>query len=112
MIRRALTDFQVDILLAAHAGKTNAEIAASIGSTPGSVANSLRCIGRKGYAMPEWRPREPKAEQEYRARERLAGAVSRFTAKGIKPSTGERFEVTSDDQAFADAHLAVMVGGE
>ncbi len=111
MKRQSLSNFQTEILLLAYEGKTNVQIAAAMKSTPGSVANSLRCVGRKGYAMPKWRPREPKAEQEYRARRRLAGMMSRFTAKGTKASTGERFEVTADTQAFADAHLAVLVGG-
>ncbi len=111
MNRQSLSNFQTEILLLAYEGKTNVQIAAAMKSTPGSVANSLRCVGRKGYAMPKWRPREPKAEQEYREREREANTVSRFTAVGVKKSTGERFEVTSDTKAFSDAHLAAMLGG-
>ncbi len=111
MTRAPLSNFQVDVLLGAHDGLTNAQIAKSKGSTPGSIANSLRCIKRKGYAMPEWRPREPKAEQEYRERVRLADAVERFTAKGIHPKTGVRISVTSDTQEIADAALAAMLGG-
>ncbi len=36
--------------------------------------------------------------------------MPRFSAKGVKASTGERFEVTSDTQAFADDHLAALLG--
>jgi hypothetical protein len=105
--RGDLTTYQLDVLLRAHEGKTNAQIATATGLSPGSIASILSSVKRKGYAMPEWRPREPRAEREYQ--KMLAGLVSRFTAEGTKESTGERFTVTADDQAFADAHLAAML---
>ncbi len=115
MIRGDLTKLQLDILLLAHEGKTNAEIAADVGSTRMSVQVTLHHIKRKGHRLPEWRPREDTAEREHRVRERRSiaeyKAAPRFTVKGTKKSTGERFTVTSDTRAFAAAHLAAMVGG-
>jgi len=37
-------------------------------------------------------------------------APKRFTAEGVNPSTGVHISVTSDTQAFADDHLAALMG--
>ncbi len=114
MTRAPLTDFQTAILLLAHEGKSNRQIAAAVGKPFACIVTTFGNIKRLGYKLPEWRPREVTAEREYRARERrsIAARIAapRFTAKGTKASTGERFTVTSDSQAFADAHLAAMLG--
>ena len=111
---RALTDFQVDVLALAESGLSNREIATSTEKPFACIVTTLSNIKRKGYKLPAHRPLDatPEKTQERHDRKWQASPALRFTAKGIKPSTGERFEVTSDDQAFADAHLAVMVGGE
>ncbi len=115
MTRAPLTKLQTEILLSAYDGKTNRQIAGDTGRTRNCIATTLSHIKSKGYRMPDWRPREPTAERKHRVRERRIVAASiaapRFTAEGVKASTGERFTVTADDQAFADAHLAAMVGG-
>ena len=98
MSKRALTDFQVDVLALAYEGLTNSKIAAAVKSTPGAIAVCLSYIKRKGHDMPKCRPREATAEKAHKAREKRniaeSKAAPRFTAKGVRKSTGERFEVT------------------
>ena len=115
MTREPLTDFQTEILLLAHEGKSNRQIAADTGEPFACIITTFSNIKRKGHKLPDHRPRDATAERAFRVRERRSigryAAVPRFIAKGTKKSTGERFTVTSDTQKFADDHLAAMLGG-
>ncbi len=121
MTRAPLSDFQTDILLLAHEGLSNRQIAERVKRPFACIITTFGNIKRKGYKLPAHRPLDATAERERERRDRreqrelgrVAGycSVPRFTAKGVKKSTGERFEVTADSQAFADAHLAAMLGG-
>ena len=114
-MNRALTDFQLDILLLAHEGLSNRQIAAATEKPFAAIITTFGNIKRMGYTLPDHRPLDATAE---RARTRRLGrqgikdycAAPRFTAKGVKESTGERFEITSDDQEHSDKWLAYMVG--
>ncbi len=110
-----LTEFQLQILLLAEAGMSNRQIAEQVKRPFACIITTFSIIKRKGCALPEHRPLDATAERAHRVRERRGvtyrKAAPRFTAKGVKKSTGEQFEVTSDTQAFADAHLAAMLGG-
>ena len=110
---RALTDFQVDILALAESGLSNREIATATEKPFACIVTTLSNIKRKGFKLPEHRPLDATAEQALERQDRKwqASSAPRFTAKGTKPSTAERFEVTSDSQPFSNAHLAAMVGG-
>ncbi len=114
MTRAPLTDFQTEILLLAHEGLSNRQIAEAVSRPFACIITTLSNIKRKGCPLPEHRPLDATAERAHRVRKRRGvtyrKAAPRFTAKGVKKSTGERFEVTSDTQKCADAHLAVMVG--
>ncbi len=121
MTRPDLSDFQTEILLLAHEGLSNRQIAERVNRPFACIITTFGNVKRKGYRLPSHRPLDATAERELerqerreqRAAGRIAGycSVPRFTAKGVKASTGERFEVTSDTQAFADAHLAALLGG-
>ena len=110
---RALTDFQVDILALAESGLSNREIATATEKPFACIVTTLSNIKRKGYKLPMHRPLDatPEKAQARQARKWQASPALRFTARGTKPSTGERFVVTSDSQPFSDAHLAAMLGG-
>ena len=110
---RALTDFQVDILALAESGLSNREIATATEKPFACIVTTLANIKRKGHKLPDHRPLDATAEKALGRHDRKwqASPAPRFTAKGTKPSTGERFVVTSDSQSFADAHLAAMLGG-
>ncbi len=118
--RGDLTDFQTEILLLAHEGLSNRQIAARVKRPFACIITTLGYIKRKGYPLPTHRPLDTTAERERERQERRDErgrqgvtdycAAPRYTAKGIKASTGEKFEVTSDSQAHSDAHLAAMVG--
>ncbi len=112
-----LTEFQADILRLAHEGLSNRQIAEQVKRPFAAIITTFGIIKRKGYKLPDHRPLDATAERARGRRERRERrgvtdycAAPRFTAKGTKASTGERFTVTSDSQAFADAHLAAMVG--
>ncbi len=121
MPRLALSDFQTDILLLAHEGLSNRQIAERVNRPFACIITTFGNVKRKGYRLPAHLPLDATAERELerqetreqRAAGRIAGysAAPRFTAMGVKAPTGERFEVTSDTQAFADAHLAALLGG-
>ncbi len=121
MTRGDLTDFQLDILLLAHEGLSNRQIADRVKRPFAAIITTFSLIKRKGYKLPTHRPLDASAARELRRQERREQrarqgvtdycAAPRFTAKGIKASTGLRIEVTSDTQEFADAHLAAMLGG-
>ncbi len=121
MTRGDLTNFQLDILLLAHEGLSNRQISERVKRPFNCIITTFSHIKRKGYKLPTHRPLDASAERELRRQERREQrgrqgvtdycAAPRFTAKGIKASTGAKFEVTSDTQAFADAHLAAMLGG-
>ena len=110
---RALTDFQVDILALANGGLSNRQIAASTEKPFNCIVTTLAYCKRKGHPPPMDRPPDatPEKAMERHDRKWRASPDPRFTAKGTKPSTGERFIVTSDSQAHSDAHLASMLGG-
>ncbi len=120
MNRQSLSNFQTEILLLAYEGKSNRQIAAATGEKFNCIVTTFSNIKRAGYRLPAHRPLDATAERELerqerreqRAAGRIAGytAAPRFSAMGVKVLTGERFEVTSDTQAFADAHLAAMLG--
>ncbi len=114
MTRGALTKFELDVLLLAHEGKSNRQIAADTGTPFNCIITTLSNIKRKGYRLPDHRPRDATAEQAHRVLGRRGNktysAAPRFTVTGVKASTGERFTVTSDTREFAAAHLAAMVG--
>ena len=119
MTRAPLSDFQVDILLLAHEGLSNRQIAEQVKRPFAAIITTFGNIKRKGYKLPDHRPLDATAEREHGRRERREQrgrqgvtdyTAPRFTAKGVKESTGERFEVTSDDQAHSDKWLAYMVG--
>ena len=110
----SLTDFQSERLLLAESGLSNRQIAEQVSRPFACIVTTLANIKRKGFKLPMHRPLDATAE---RARGRLERkgvtdytAAPRFTAKGTKPSTGERFIVTSDSQAHSDEWLAYMVG--
>ncbi len=117
--RSALTDFQTDILLLAHEGLSNRQIAERVSRPFACIITTFSLIKRKGYKLPTHRPLDATAERalgvqgrrEKRDEKWMPSSSPRFTAKGVKPSTGERFEVTSDSQAHSDNWLAYMVGG-
>ena len=113
MSKRALTDFQVDVLALAYEGLSNREIAEAVSKSFNCVVTTLSNIKRKGHKLPAHRPLDATAEKALGRHDRKwqASPALRFTAKGTKPSTGERFEVTSDSQAHSDKWLAYMVGG-
>ncbi len=121
MTRAPLTDFQTEILLLAHEGLSNRQIAERVKRPFNAIITTFNNIKRKGYKLPDHRPLDATAERAQTRRERREQrgrqgvtdycAAPRFTATGIKKATGERIEVTSDSQAFADAHLAAMLGG-
>ena len=110
---RALTDFQVDILALANDGLSNRQIAASTEKPFNCIVTTLSNIKRKGHPLLMHRPPDATPEKALGRLNRKwrASPDPRFTAEGIKPSTGERFIVTSDSQAHSDAHLAAMLGG-
>ena len=117
-MNRALTDFQLDILLLAHEGLSNRQIAASTERPFACIVTTLANIKRKGFKLPIHRPLDATAERargrlERRGRKGVTDycAPRRFTAKGVRESTGERFVVRSDSQAHSDKWLAYMVGG-
>ena len=107
-----LTVFQVHVLSLANDGLSNRQIAASTKKSFNCVVTTLSNIKRKGYRLPAHRPLDATPAKALKQLDRKwqASPAPRFTAKGTKKSTGERFEVTSDDQKFSDAHLAAMVG--
>ncbi len=109
-----LTEFQVQIMLLAEAGMSNRQIAEQVKRPFACIITTFGIIKRKGHPLPKHRPLDATAE---RARGRLErrgsktySAVPRFTAKGTKKSTGEKFEITSDSQAHSDDWLAYMLG--
>ncbi len=120
MTRAPLTDFQTEILLLAHEGLSNRQIAERVKRPFNAIITTLGNIKRKGFKLPSHRPLDATAEREHKRQQRREQrgrqgvtdycAAPRFTATGIKKSTGARIEVTSDTQAFADAHLAAMLG--
>ncbi len=120
MKRADLTDFQTDILLLAHEGLSNRQIAERVSRPFACIITTLSNIKRKGYQLPSHRPLDATAERAQTRREQREQrgqqgvtdycAAPRFTAKGTKKETGERFEVTSDTREFAAAHLAALVG--
>ncbi len=101
-----LTSREADVLMAVYDGLTNAAIGARLGTTAGSVSGACSSIRNKGYDVPK-RQGTPRRKAIPRCAKDVPG---RYTAEGVKPSTGERFTVTADSQAFASAHLAAMVG--
>ena len=109
---RALTDFQVDILALAESGLSNREIAASTERPFACIITTLSNIKRKGYKLPMRRPLDATPEKALGRLDRKwqASPAPRFTAKGVRKSTGEKFTVTSDDQAHSDKWLAAMLG--
>ncbi len=119
--RDDLTDFQTEILLLAHEGLSNRQIAERVKRPFAAIITTLGNIKRKGYKLPDHRPLDATAERAQTRRERREQrgrqgvtdycAAPRFTAKGTKKSTGERFTVTSDTREFAAAHLAALLGG-
>ncbi len=116
MTRAPLTDFETDILLLAHEGLSNRQIADRVKRPFAAIITTFSLIKRKGYKLPAHRPLDATAEKAQGRRERrdrkwTPSRAPRFTVKGIKASTGLRIEVTSDTQEFADAHLAAMLGG-
>ncbi len=116
--RSALTDFQSEILLLASDGLSNREIAKQVSRPFNAIITTFSNIKRKGYQLPAHRPLDATAERalgvqgrrEKRDKKWMPSSSPRFTAKGVKASTGERFEVTSDSQAHSDNWLAYMVG--
>ena len=113
----SLTDFQSEILLLANDGLSNRQIAEQVKRPFACIITTLANIKRKGFRLPDHRPLDATAEREHGRRERREQrgvtdycAAPRFTATGVKKETGERFEVTSDDQAHSDKWLAYMVG--
>ena len=115
-----LSDFQLVILAHANDGLSNRQIAEQVKRPFACIITTFNNIKRKGYPLPDHRPLDVTAERARVAQERRdQGArpgitnftpAPRFTAKGVRASTGERFEVTSDDQAHSDEWLAYMVG--
>ncbi len=112
MTRAHLTDFQTEILLLAHEGLSNRQIAERVKRPFACIITTLSNIKRRGHKLPDHRPLDvtPERAQKRRDRKWQASAAPRFTAKGVKASTCEKFEVTSDSQKFADDHLAALVG--
>ncbi len=115
MMRAPLSDFQVDILALAHEGLSNRQIAEAVSKPFACIITTFGLIKRKGYQLPTHRPLDATAEQERGRRERRGRKWTpspdpRHTVRGVKKSTGERFEVTSDTKEFADDHLAAMLG--
>ncbi len=113
-----LTDFEAVVLLLAHEGKSNRQIAEQVKRPFAAIITTFGNIKRKGFRLPDHRPLDATAERAQARRERRGRqgvrdycAAARFTACGVKKETGERFEVTSDSQAWAEAHLAAMLGG-
>ncbi len=121
MTHAPLSDFQTEILLLAHEGLSNRQIAERVKRPFACIITTFSNIKRKGYRLPTHRPLDVTASRELKRQERRDErgrqgvrdycAAPRFEAKGTKASTGERFEVTSDTQKFADEHLAALVGG-
>lgn len=113
-MNRVLSDFQVDILALANEGLSNREIAEAVSRPFACIITTFTNIKRKGHRLPEHRPLDATAERAHRVRERHqidnCKAAPRFTAKGRKKSTGEKFEITSDSQEHSDKWLAYMVG--
>ncbi len=113
MTQKPLTDFEYEILLLAHDGLSNRQIAAEAEKPFACIITTLANIKRKGHRLPTHRPLDATAEiargREQRRGGKTYASAPRFTAKGVKASTGERFDVTSDSQAFADDHLAALV---
>ncbi len=111
-----LTEFQADILALAEDGLSNREIAEQVSRPFACIITTFGLIKRKGYPLPEHRPLDATAERERGRLERRGGktysAAPRFTAIGVKASTGEKFEITSDSQAHSDDWLAYMLGGD
>ena len=116
---RALTDFQVDVLALAESGLSNREIATATEKPFACIITTLTNIKRKGHKVPAHRPLDatPEKTQERQERQGVPDycAALRFTARGVKPSTGERFVVRfADPGQLYDAAftLAEQVGVE